>query len=160
MALSKFENGAKAPQFCLPDKNENNVCLDDFLGKWVILYFYPRDNTSGCTLEATEFTSEKSWFEERGAVILGVSPDSPKSHCNFAEKHGLEIILLSDTGKKVLDKYGVWQLKKRGGREYLGVVRSTFLIDPNGKIKQSWINVRAKGHVDKVKARFEELISD
>lgn len=151
--------GAKAPQFCLSDKDEKQVCLEDFSDKWLILYFYPKDNTSGCTLEAAEFTYEKEWFFSRGAEIVGVSPDSPKSHCKFAEKHNLGIILLSDTEKEVVTKYGIWQLKKMAGREYYGVVRSTFIIDPKGNIAHFWQKVSVKGHIDEVKSKFEELIS-
>ncbi len=158
MSQNKIAIGSKAPGFCLPDKDGNRVCLDDFRNRWVVLYFYPRDNTPGCTIEAAEFTYEKEWFEERGALIVGISPDSPESHCKFADKHNLGITLLSDTEKEVLDKYGVWQLKKMAGKEYYGVVRSTFLVDPKGKIAYSWIKVRAKGHAENVKNVFRELI--
>jgi peroxiredoxin Q/BCP len=151
--------GAKAPQFCLPDKNEKLVCIEDFSDRWLILYFYPKDNTSGCTLEAVEFTYEKDWFDSRGAVIVGISPDSPQSHCKFIDKHNLGIILLSDVQKEVVAKFGVWQLKKMAGREYYGVLRSTFIIDPEGNIAHFWQKVSVKDHIDQVKSKYEELLA-
>jgi peroxiredoxin Q/BCP len=149
--------GDKAPQFCLSDKDDKKVCLGDFTGKWVVLYFYPKDNTSGCTMEATYFTRAKASFSKLNAEILGVSPDSTESHCRFAEKHHLEITLLSDTEHQVLESYGVWQKKKMYGREFWGVVRSTFLIDPGGKTKYVWPKVKVAGHVEDVKRRLMEL---
>lgn len=122
-----------------------------------ILYFYVRDNTKGCTLEAIDFTENLKDFEKLNAVVLGVSPDSVKSHLKFAEKHDLKIPLLSDPEHEVSEKYGVWQLKKMYGREYFGVVRSTFLINPEGYIKYAWKKVRVKGHVEEVKQKLSEL---
>jgi len=152
-----LEVGQKAPEFCLPNQDENEVCLRDLKGKWIVLYFYPKDNTPGCTTEACDFTENLPDFENLDAVVLGVSPDSPKKHRNFIEKKGLGITLLSDEDKKVLKEYGVWQLKKMCGREYMGVVRTTFLIDPELKIAEIWKNVRVKGHVQKVKEKLKEL---
>ena len=152
-----LEVGDKAPEFCLPNQDENEVCLRDLKGKWIVLYFYPKDNTPGCTTEACDFTENLPDFEELDAVVLGVSPDSPKKHRNFIEKKELGITLLSDENKEVLESYGVWQLKKMCGREYMGVVRSTFLIDPDGNIAEKWSNVRVKGHVQKVKERLKSL---
>jgi peroxiredoxin Q/BCP len=149
--------GNKAPKFCLPDADENSVCLKNFKGKWIILYFYPKDNTSGCTKEAIGFTEKKEEFENLGAVILGVSPDSSKSHRNFREKKELTITLLSDPEHKVLEAYGAWQLKKMYGREYMGVVRSTYLIDPEGKNAYIWPKVKVKGHVEDVLEKLKEL---
>lgn len=149
--------GDKAPEFCLLDADENKVCLKDFKGKWIVLYFYPKDNTSGCTKEAVGFTEKKEEFEKLGAIILGVSPDSPKSHRNFREKKGLNIKLLSDQEHKVLESYNVWQLKKMYGREYMGVVRSTFLIDPEGKIVHIWPKVKVTGHVEDVLEKLKEI---
>ena len=149
--------GKKAPEFCLPNQDETEVCLRDAKGKWVILYFYPKDNTPGCTTEACDFTSAMPDFEDLDAVILGVSPDSPKKHRNFIEKKELQITLLSDENKAVCESYGVWQLKKMCGREYMGVVRTTYIIDPNGKVAYRFDKVRVKGHVQKVKAKLEEL---
>jgi len=154
-----LEVGAKAPEFCLPNQDENEVCLRDLKGKWVVLYFYPKDNTPGCTTEACDFTTNLPAFEDLDAVVLGVSPDSPKKHRNFIEKKELGITLLSDEDKKVLEEYGVWQLKKMCGREYMGVVRTTYIIDPDGKIAEVWKNVKVKGHVDKVRERLAELKS-
>ncbi len=154
----KLKIGDKAPLFCLPNQNEEEICLSDFKGKWIVLYFYPKDNTSGCTKEAIGFTEKKEEFEKLGAVILGVSPDSPKSHRNFIEKKELTITLLSDQDHKVLEEYGAWQLKKMYGREYMGVVRSTYLIDPEGKIAYIWPKVKVAGHIDAVLEKLKELI--
>ena len=149
--------GSEAPGFCLPDQDGETICLDSFRGRWVVLYFYPKDNTKACTLEALDFTLNKTEFEEIGAVVLGVSPDSVKSHQSFCQKHDLTITLLSDPEHEALEKYGVWQLKKMYGREYHGVVRSTFLIDPDGKLAHEWRKVRVKGHVEAVKEKILEL---
>jgi peroxiredoxin Q/BCP len=151
------DTGNAAPQFCLPDKDNRKVCLKDFKGKWVVLYFYPKDNTSGCTMEATYFSQAKTQFTKLGAVILAVSPDSLESHCKFADKHELTITLLSDPEHKVLEGYGAWQKKSMYGRQFWGVVRSTFLIDPKGKIRQVWPKVKVAGHVEEVKKRLVEL---
>ena len=152
-----LEIGEKAPSFCLEDPDRGEICLKDLKGKWVVLYFYPKDNTKGCTMEALEFTATEDEFKEKNAVIIGVSPDSLKSHTNFRQKHDLSINLLSDTEKKVLEEYGVWQMKKMYGREYMGVVRSTYLIDPEGKIAHVWPKVRVKCHVDNVMEKLSEL---
>jgi peroxiredoxin Q/BCP len=135
----------------LPDPGNKKVCLKDLKGKWVILYFYPKDNTSGCTKEAVDFSKELKDFRKMGATVIGISPDSTTSHVNFINKHNLKISLLSDTEHKVLEKYGVWQKKKMYGREYYGVVRTTFVIDPKGKVKQVWNKVKVAGHIDTVK---------
>jgi len=153
----QLKEGDNAPDFCLPDQDDEEVCLEGFLGRWVVLYFYPRDNTKGCTMEATDFTSNLEDFESLDATVLGVSPDSTRSHQRFAERHGLKVTLLSDPEHGVLERYGVWQLKKRFGREYFGVVRSTFLIDPEGRIRHIWRKVRVKGHVEEVKQKLSEL---
>lgn len=147
----KLNVGNKAPEFCLPDARGNKVCLKDFTGKWLVLYFYPKDNTSGCTREAVDFTSIIKDFNKMNATVVGVSPDSVASHLNFASKHGLKVLLLSDTEHEVLKKYGVWQKKSMYGREYYGVVRTTFVIDPQGKIKQRWEKVKVAGHAEAVK---------
>ena len=130
---SMVKEGNKAPAFTLTDKDGQKISLKNYIGKWIVLYFYPKDNTSGCTSEAKDFTDTMPVFKKKGAVIIGISPDSEKSHANFVKKHDLKITLLSDSDHKVLEKYGVWQLKKMYGREYMGVVRSTFLIDPKGE---------------------------
>ena len=149
--------GDKAPDFTLPDQDENNVSLSDFKGKWVVFYFYPKDNTPGCTVEAVDFSAVKADLETKNTVILGVSPDSAKSHRNFIGKKELSITLLSDPDHQAMEPYGVWQLKKNYGKEYMGVVRSTFLIDPEGKLAFAWNKVKAKGHVEKVVEKLTEL---
>jgi len=154
---NKLNVGDNAPGFCLPDQEDGDVCLKDFKGKWVVLYFYPKDNTPGCTVEAVDFTGIKSGLEAMDTVVLGVSPDSTKSHRNFISKQELTITLLSDPGHKVIELYGAWQLKKNYGKEYYGVVRSTFLIDPGGKIAHAWTNVKANGHAEAVKQKLEAL---
>jgi len=151
--------GDTVVDFCLPNQDEEEICLRDIKGKWIVLYFYPKDNTPGCTTEACDFTAALPDFEGLNAVVLGVSPDSPKKHRNFIEKKDLKITLLSDEEKELCQIFGVWQLKKNYGREYMGVVRSTFIIDPDGKIAAKWEKVKVKGHVDEVKAKLEELQS-
>lgn len=146
-----------APPFCLFNQNYERVCLEDFRSKWVILYFYPKDNSKACTLEALSFTDNLKSFMEMGVVVVGVSPDSVNSHKNFAHKHNLELILLSDPEHKVLRKYEVWKLKKMYGREYMGVERSTFIINPEGYFEKEWRKVRVKGHVEEVKLKLSEL---
>lgn len=139
-----------APGFCLPDQDGEEVCLKSLRGRWIVLYFYPKDNTKGCTREALDFTLNKDRIEEMGTTVLGVSPDSVKSHQGFRNKQGLTLTLLSDPGHGVLEAYGVWQLKKSYGREYYGVVRSTFIIDPEGRIAHVWKRVRVIDHVEVV----------
>lgn len=151
--------GDEAPNFCLDDPDKGEICLRDFTGKWVVLYFYPKDNTKGCTMEALEFTAAEDDFKALNAVIIGVSPDSLNSHKRFKEKHDLTINLLSDTEKKTLEAYGVWQKKKMYGREYMGVVRSTYLIDPEGKVANKWIGVGVSLHVEAVMNKLKELQS-
>ncbi len=149
--------GDVVPDFCLPNQDEEEICLRDIKGRWIVLYFYPKDNTPGCTTEACDFTAALPDFEGLNATILGVSPDSPKKHRNFIEKKDLKITLLADEEKEVCQLFGVWQLKKNYGREYMGVVRSTFIIDPEGKVAAKWENVRVKGHVEAVKEKLAEL---
>ena len=152
-----IEVGEKAPDFCLPNQDDVEICLRDLKGKWVVLYFYPRDNTPGCTTEACAFTEVAPDFSSLDAVIIGVSADSTKKHRNFIEKHNLGITLLSDESTEMMQKYGVWQLKKNYGKEYMGIVRSTFIIDPEGIVRAKWEKVRVKGHVEEVKKRLKEL---
>lgn len=149
--------GDAAPDFCLTETSGTNICLKDFKGKWVVLYFYPKDNTKGCTLEAIDFTTSLSAFEELGAIVLGISPDSLTSHQKFTDKHDLKVQLLSDENKEVLAKYGVWQEKSMYGKTYMGVVRSTVLINPEGKVAELWSKVRVANHVETVKQRLMEL---
>ncbi|MRI59237.1 MAG: thioredoxin-dependent thiol peroxidase [Epsilonproteobacteria bacterium] len=152
-----IEVGQKAPEFCLPNPDETEICLKDLRGKWVVLYFYPKDNTPGCTTEALDFTAHLEEFEKLGAVVLGVSPDSCESHKKFIEKKGLKVTLLCDPNKDVLKKYGAWGIKKMYGKEYEGVIRTTYLIDPEGKVAAVWPKVRVKGHVEKVLEKLKEL---
>jgi peroxiredoxin Q/BCP len=155
--MKQVNMGEDAPEFCLPDADENKVCLRDFRGKWVVLYFYPKDNTSGCTLEAVDFTRSIEDFKKMNTEILGMSPDSSRSHCAFRDKHGLKVTLLSDPEHHVLKQYGVWILKKMYGREYYGVERSTFLINTEGKVAFVWRKVKANGHVEDVLKKLGEI---
>ena len=151
--------GDKAPDFCLPDIDHKNVCLQDFKDKNVILYFYPKDNTPGCTTEAIGFTGILPEFQELDATVIGVSPDSPESHAKFIEKKNLKVTLLSDEEKKVLKSYGVWGPKTFRGKTYQGVTRSTFLLDSEGKIIYIWPKVSVKGHPEEVRAKLVELLA-
>jgi peroxiredoxin Q/BCP len=150
MAAKKLVPGAKAPDFTLPDSDEAMVSLKGMLGSWVVLYFYPKDSTPGCTTEAIDFTARAGEFRKLGAKIIGISPDSCSSHQKFMVKFDLGITLLSDSEKKALKQYGVWKIKKMYGNESYGVVRSTFLVDPAGKIRHIWNKVKVEGHVDEV----------
>lgn len=149
--------GARAPDFCLIDKDEKEVCLADYRGKWVVLYFYPKDNTSGCTIEATDFTSLKDEFKKLDAEILGVSVDSAASHRTFADKHHLTITLLSDGDRRVVSEWGVWGKKKLYGKQYEGTIRSTFLIDPKGMVRAVWEKVSVQHHAADVLERLTSL---
>lgn len=152
-----LEVGQKAPEFCLPNQDDVEICLRDLKGKWIVLYFYPKDSTPGCTTEACEFTEAMPEFGNMDAIILGVSADSTKRHRNFIEKKDLTITLLSDESTEMIQEYGVWQLKKNYGKEYMGIVRSTFIIDPKGVVQAVWDKVRVKGHVEAVKEKLKEL---
>lgn len=155
--MSEIAVGKEAVLFCLPDADEKVVCLEDYSGKWVILYFYPKDNTSGCTLEAIHFTREIEQFRSLGAEVIGISPDSPRSHCAFRDKHDLKVILLSDSDHHVLEGYGVWVLKKMYGKEHYGVERSTFIIDPDGMVVAVWRKVKVEGHIQEVMEKLKTL---
>jgi len=164
-----LEVGTKAPEFCLPNQDDVEICSRDLKGKWIVLYFYPKDNTPGCTTEACDFSEALPKFDNLDAIILGVSADSPKKHTNFIEKHNLEITLLADEETSMMQEYGVWQLKKNYGKEYMGIVRSTFIINPKGEIAAAWENVRVRVkrkkegvetvtvHVDVVREALEAL---
>ncbi len=149
--------GQPAPAFSLPDAHGTPVSLDMFRGKNVVVYFYPKDMTSGCTREAVEFTALKADFEQAETEIIGISADSPSRHATFREKHDLDILLLSDEAHKAIEAYGVWVEKKMYGRTYMGIERATFLIDRSGLITQVWRKVRLKGHVEAVLKSAMEL---
>ncbi|ALF46984.1 thioredoxin-dependent thiol peroxidase [Campylobacter concisus] len=147
-----LEVGDKAPEFEALNQDGVKVVLKDFIGKNVVLYFYPKDNTPGCTTEACEFSANYDQFIKNDTVIIGVSPDSVKSHAGFITKQNLKHILLSDEDKEISKLYGVWQVKKNYGKEYLGIVRSTFVIGKDGKIAKIYKSVKAKDHAAKVLA--------
>ena len=142
--------GQKAPQFSLPNEKGEKVALKEFKGKKVILYFYPKDMTPGCTTEACDFRDALRKIKRRGAVVLGVSKDSSERHQKFIDKYGLNFPLLSDEEGKVCEKYDVWQEKKLYGKVFMGIVRTTVIIDEDGKIEQLYHKVKVKGHVDQV----------
>ncbi len=151
------EVGGKAPDFALSNQDGESVRLSDSSGKWMVVYFYPKDDTPGCTVEAIEFTELRKQFENENAVLLGVSPDTEAKHCKFIDKHKLSIDLLADIEKTMLSDYGVWQEKSMYGRTYMGVVRTTYLIDPKGNIAEVWTKVKAKGHAGAVLERLKEI---
>ncbi len=142
--------GKKAPAFALESSEGGKVKLSDLAGKVVVVYFYPRDNTPGCTLEAQDFRDAVPAFKKLGAMVLGVSKDSIASHCKFRDKYGLSFPLLSDPEGKVLEAYGAWGDKVMYGKKMKGVIRSTVLIDRDGKVAKHWPKVSVKGHVDEV----------
>jgi peroxiredoxin Q/BCP len=142
--------GMPAPTFTLPDQTDTSVSLGDFKGKWIILYFYPKDDTPGCTLEAVEFSQKRPLFESKNAVVLGISKDSTESHQKFCGKHNLNVSLLSDPHNTVIEAYGAWKEKTNYGKTYMGIVRSTILINPDGNVAKIWSNVKVAGHVDTV----------
>lgn len=140
----------KASDFILVNAEGKERSLKDYRGKWLVLYFYPKDDTPGCTVEAQDFTRMLPDFSSLGVTVVGVSPDSPESHCRFIDKYSLNLELLSDPDRRALVEYGAWGTKKNYGKEYEGVIRSTFLINPEGVLVQEWKNVRAKGHAERV----------
>ena len=146
------EVGKKAPAFSLPASNGETVALKDLEGKSVVLYFYPKDDTPGCTKEACDFRDALKKFTRKDAVVLGVSPDSVKSHDKFIAKFDLPFLLLADQDHKVTEKYGAWVEKSMYGKKYMGVERSTFVIGPDGKVKAIFRKVKVDGHVDAVLA--------
>lgn len=151
MADLAVQEGAPAPDFSLPSTSGETISLSDFKGKQaVVLYFYPKDNTPGCTVEACSFRDNLGDVQSHGAAVLGVSPDSVKSHGNFTQKYELNFPLLADTEKELAQKYGVWVEKKQYGRTYMGIQRSTFLIGKDGLIKKIWHKVTPKSHVAEV----------
>ncbi|PWR71998.1 peroxiredoxin [Methanospirillum lacunae] len=158
--MPQLSPGDKAPEFALPDQNGKIRSHADFRGSWIILYFYPKDNTSACTAEALAFSAVYEELSEIGVPVVGISPDTVESHQKFVEKHDLHLILLADPSHNTIEAYGAWTLKKMYGREYMGVERSTFLINPNGIIEDFWHKVKVKGHVETVSSRLRELMAD
>ena len=148
--MDTLKEGSKAPDFVLKDENEQEHRLSDYRGKRVVLYFYPKDDSSGCTTEACEFRDDYDAYQEADVVILGVSPDSPKSHTKFKEKYDLPFTLLADESHEVLEAYGVWGTKKMYGKEYMGVFRTTYVIDEDGNIVKVFENVSPKGHSQEI----------
>ncbi len=145
-----IKEGSKAPNFILKNQDGKKISLKDFLGKKVVLYFYPKDMTSGCTKEACDFRDHIKLFQNKEVVVLGVSPDSVESHKKFQNKYNLPFDLLSDESKKVLERYGVWKEKSMYGKKYFGVERTTFIIDENGRIKKIFPKVKVEGHVKEI----------
>jgi peroxiredoxin Q/BCP len=150
--MAQLEPGAEAPSFSLPDQDGKNVSLHDLKGSKVIVYFYPKDDTPGCTKEACQFNDNLHAFQRAGVPVLGISADDAASHRAFREKYGLAFPLLSDLDHRVMDAYGAWGEKNSYGKTSVGVLRSTFLIDEQGRIQHAWYNVKADGHADKVLA--------
>ncbi len=152
------------PEFDLHgiDEEGNEITLrsEDLKGRWTVIYFYPRDNTPGCTTEAKEFTALREEFEKLGVRVIGVSRQSVESHKRFRERHELGIVLLSDPDAEVHKAFGAWGRKKMYGKEVEGVIRSTFLVDPDGEIVREWKNVRAKGHAAKVLEELQKIVAD
>ena len=148
--MSKLEPGAKAPAFTLTDADGKKVSLSSFAGHKVVVYFYPRDDTPGCTKEACQFNDALSQFEGLGIPVIGISPDKAASHVRFRDKYGLQFPLLSDPDHTVMEKYGAWGEKTMYGKPTTGVIRSTFLINEKGKVARAWYGVKADGHAAKV----------
>jgi len=152
-----MKEGRKAPAFKLPDQDGNKVSLSDFAGEVVVLYFYPKADTPGCTTQACGIRDRADDYEAAGAIVLGVSPDPPGRLRKFADKHGLPFTLLSDSDHKIAEKYGVWVEKSMYGRSYMGVQRATFVIGPDGKVKKVFPKVSPKTHDEQVLAALDEL---
>jgi peroxiredoxin Q/BCP len=154
--MSTPERGDDAPDFSLPDESGKLHSLAGQRGRWTILYFYPEDDTAGCTTEACQFRDLNRSYEDTGADVWGVSPDNASSHRRFREKYDLPFTLLSDVDHAVAEKYGAWQEKTNYGRTYMGIVRSTYLIDPEGRIARAWPKVKADGHAADALTALEE----
>ena len=155
--MAKIEEGAKAPDFSLPTDGEGMFSLTDYTGSPLVLFFYPKDDTSGCTKEAIEFTGALPEFEKLGVKVAGMSPDPVKKHDKFKDKHDLKVTLISDEEKKTLETYGVWVEKSMYGRKYMGVERTTLLINKEGVVEKAWHKVKVPGHVEAVLEAAKEL---
>lgn len=149
--------GEQAPDFTLKNQDNEDISLSEFRGKNIALYFYPKDMTPGCTTQACDFRDNYNKFKNRNTVIIGISPDPVDSHQKFIEKHDLPFHLLADVDREVAELYDVWQLKKMFGREFYGIVRSTFIIDEEGILREEMRNIRVKGHVDRALKVIESL---
>ena len=152
--MPRLEAGGRAPAFTLPDQDGHKVSLSSFAGSPVVVYFYPADDTPGCTKEACQFNDNLRAFQRAKVAVLGISPDDDESHRTFRAKYGLKFPLLSDPGHKVMEKYGAWGEKTLYGKKTVGVIRSTFLVGADGKLARVWYNVRADGHAEKVLAEL------
>ncbi|HZD69164.1 MAG TPA: thioredoxin-dependent thiol peroxidase [Actinomycetes bacterium] len=152
--MAKLQPGVDAPPFSLPDQDGRNVSLEDFRGGRVVVYFYPKDDTPGCTAEACQFNDNLHAFQRSGVPVLGISGDDAASHRRFRDKYGLRFPLLSDLDHQVIEAYGAWGERTLYGRTTVGVLRSTFLIDEQGRIERAWYNVKADGHAEKVLAEL------
>jgi peroxiredoxin Q/BCP len=157
MSEAKLVAGQKAPAFTLKDQDGKAVKLDEYKGRWVVLYFYPNDDTPGCTTEACDFTNGLKDFEKLDAAVLGCSPNDEASHLKFIAKYKLKVRLLCDPSHKTMEAYGAWGEKVLYGRKSVGVIRSTFLIDPAGKIAHTWPRVKTPGHAAAVKSKLQDL---
>jgi len=146
----KVSAGDNAPEFKLKSYKGEDIQLSNFKGKYIVIYFYPKDDTPGCTIEARGFQKLLDKFKAKNAVVLGVSPDSMESHCSFAEKYNLNFYLLSDEGHNVAEQYGAWGKKNMYGKISEGIIRSTFLISPDGKVIRAWYKVKPEGHAEEV----------
>lgn len=151
-----IEAGQLAPDFALAANNGGTVKLSDFRGKNVVLYFYPKDMTPGCTTEACDFRDQYENFQALNAVILGISPDPVERHEKFGEKYGLPFLLLADPEHQTAEAYGVWKMKKNFGKEYMGIERSTFVVDKDGIVVKEWRKVKVKGHVEEALAYIRD----
>ncbi|WP_288429893.1 thioredoxin-dependent thiol peroxidase [uncultured Agrobacterium sp.] len=155
--MAELTIGENAPDFRLPRNGGGDVALSDLKGKKVVLYFYPKDDTSGCTAEAIDFSALGAQFEEANTVVIGISPDSVKSHDKFAAKHSLTVMLAADEEKSAAEAYGVWKEKSMYGKKYMGVERTTFLISPDGKVAKIWNKVKVAGHAQEVLEEAKSL---
>ncbi|MFO1142504.1 MAG: peroxiredoxin [Amaricoccus sp.] len=155
--MPAIEAGQTVPAFSLPSDKGTSLGPADFAGRKLVLYFYPKDDTSGCTLEAIEFTARAADFDAADTAVLGISRDSVKSHCKFRDKHSLGIPLLSDENGTVTEACGVWVEKSMYGRKYMGIERATFLVGPQGTVARVWRNVKVPGHVEEVLAAAREI---
>jgi peroxiredoxin Q/BCP len=153
----KLEPGAKAPAFTLPDQDDKPVKLSDYKGSWLVLYFYPNDDTPGCTTEACDFTNGLKDFEKLDAVVVGCSPNKTESHRKFIAKYKLKVRLLSDPAHVVMEPYGAWGEKTLYGKKTIGVIRSTVIISPDGKVAHHYAHVKAAGHADAVREKLKQL---